>query len=163
MPIDTTGSRSGPPPDAAVAQPGSPSAKSEFLDELERARQLASQVSSWGGGMLSLARLELQLAAQCLPRMLALAMALLPLAGLAWISLSLLLAWLAYVVTGIVAVGLTVVFLLQLLMIALCLHKLKKLRAKSAFPETRAQWHQFFEDFNDKQDAPSGHPAENRA
>ncbi len=160
MPHNATGAPSDPPPDAAVA--GSPPRKSEFLDELDRARQLASQVSSWGGSMLGLARLELQLAAQCLPRIFALAMALLPLAGLAWVSLSLLLAWLAYVATGIVAVGLTVIFLLQLLMIALCLRKLKKLRAESAFRETRAQWHQFFDGFSDQQDATRGHQAKNR-
>lgn len=122
----------------------------QFWSELERAQKLATQVSGWGGNMAGLARLELQLAVQSIPRILALALALLPLAGLSWITLSILLAWFAYAASGIVAVGLAVLFGLQLALLLLCLWKLKKLRVQSSFPETRQQWQLFLDELKSR-------------
>lgn len=125
--------------------------RTDFRAELERAQLLATQVSGWGGNMLGLARLELQLALQSLPPILGLALALLPLAGLTWISMSILLAWFAYAATGIVAIGLFALFALQLCLLLLCLWRLNKLRERSSFPETRQQWHLFLEEMKSRQ------------
>lgn len=131
--------------------------------ELERAQQLATQVSNWGGALFGLMRLELQLGLQSLPRMLALFLALLPLAGLTWISLSLLLAWFAYTASGVVAVGLAILFVLQLSLLLLCFWRLKRLRAKSTFPETRQQWHMFLAELhNGQQETASENSTKNR-
>jgi uncharacterized membrane protein YqjE len=140
------------------------SAGRHLWTELERAHQLAAQVSDWGGAMLGLLRLELVLALQSLPRILALSLALLPLAGLTWISLSLLLAWLAYAASGIVSIGLTTLFALQLGLLLLCYSRLKKLRAQSGFPETRQQWRLFLANLNGEQEDTAGeNSAENRS
>lgn len=143
--------------DTAPEQPTSSTQQksgTDFRAELERAQLLASQVSGWGGNMLGLARLELQLAVQSLPPILGLALALLPVAGLTWISMSILLAWLAYAASGVVAVGLCVLFALQLGLLLLCLWQLKRLRERSSFPETRQQWHLFLEELKNRQQEP---------
>jgi len=143
---------------------GGKSGGQSLWSELERAHKLATQVSDWGSAMLGLIRLELVLTLQSLPRILALALALLPLAGLTWISLSLLLAWLAYAASGVVAVGLLTLFVLQLALLTLCYSRLKTLRAQSAFPETRQQWRLFLADLNSGQeDATGEHGTENRS
>ncbi len=144
-----------PGPTGENPAPGKSGGQS-LWSELERAHTLATQVSDWGGAMLGLIRLELVLALQSLPRILALALALLPLAGLTWISLSLLLAWLAYAASGVVAVGLLTLFVLQLGLLILCYSRLKALRAQSTFPETRQQWRLFLANLNSGQETATG-------
>jgi uncharacterized membrane protein YqjE len=118
----------------------------ELWQELERAQQLATLVSGWSGSMVSLAWLELRLALQNLPRILGLGLALVPLAGLTWVSLSLLLAWLAYAASGVATVGFVVLFALQLGVLLLCVWQLKRLRKQSSMPETREQWRLFLQE-----------------
>lgn len=96
--------------------------------------------------MLSLAWLELKRALHNLPRMMGLGLALIPLAFLTWISLSLLLAWIAYAATGVATVGFLVLFALQLGVTLLCVRQLKRLGKQSTLPETREQWRLFLEE-----------------
>ena len=96
--------------------------------------------------MLGLAWLELKVALGSLPRMLGLGLALVPLTALTWVSFSILVAWLTYAATGIAAIGLSVLFLLQLGMLLLCVWHLKRLRAQASMPETREQWRLFIEE-----------------
>jgi uncharacterized membrane protein YqjE len=131
-------------------QHATPGADPGVWDELHRAQQLASQISSWGGNLFQLAWLELQLALQSLPKMLGLLLALVPIGGLVWITLCMLLAWFAYDLTQHVAVGLGTLFGLQLLLMLLCMWQIKRLRARSSFKETRQQWQLFVQEMQQR-------------
>lgn len=145
----TEGTRAGE--DASLGDEASFS--QEIWQELQRAQQLATQVSSWSGTFVSLAWLEAKRALHNLPKMLGIGFALIPLALLTWISLSLLLAWLAYVATGEPTIGFVALFALQLTVSLLCVWQLKRLGAQSTLPETREQLRLFLEELKHNPEA----------
>lgn len=144
----------GMPPGGATAAEDT-SRSSQLWSELHKAQQLAGLVSEWGGSLIGLARLELQLAVQSAPKILGLALALVPLLKLAWLSFCLLAGWLAYQASGNVAVGLATLLGLQLIVMALFLWQIKRLKAKSTFPETREQWQLFLQELKSRPEASS--------
>src|SRR5690554_8089431 len=96
--------------------------------------------------------MELRLAAGDSGRMLLLALAMIPVAILAWTGLSVLLAWLVFTWLGSVAWGLAGFIALQLLMLGIVAAYCRKLSASLRFPATRRQLDALKEQIHGTQD-----------
>lgn len=151
--MPTSTSETGAEVPNSAAAPGEASSKNDFWAELQKAQQLASSVSDWGSNMFGLAWLEFQLAAKSVPQMLGLGLALIPILKFTWLSFSVLLAWLAYDASGVVAVGLGTLLGLQILLLLVCLLQIKRLKKRSSFRETRQQWQLFVEELRTRPEA----------
>jgi hypothetical protein len=141
-------------PDAeAVRVPGS-------AETAEETQGTADEVAAWlslgaGAGtvlqqFLLLLRLEARLAVGDAGRLVAVLALMLPLALLAWVGLSVLLAWLVFSGSGSVALGITGFLAVQVVAMLLLALAARRFQRSLSFPATRRQWEALFEKTQDR-------------
>lgn len=99
----------------------------------------AKLAADYGFTLLSLFKEELKVTLSGLPRLVVLAVLLLPFALFAWLGLCVLLSWAVYIASGSPAGGFALFFLLQVLVCAFLLWKMAAIRRTLFFPATRRQ------------------------
>ena len=131
---------------------GQPRQPQPALDELKSSAQWLEHAALVGGDLVRLAGMELRLAAGDSGRMLLLALAMIPVAILAWTGLSVLLAWLVFIWLESVAWGIVGFIALQLVMLGAVAAYCRKLSASLRFPATRRQLNALKEQIHGTQD-----------
>jgi len=127
-----------------------PSAQDKDVqDELKDWLEWGKHAAETGKDFASLGWAELRLAMSYAKRIAVLGLAMLPLALLAWIGLSVLLAWLAYVPSGSVALGLAVFLAVQVIPIMIMLMMIKGYSKSLSLPATKRHIQAFKEAFRD--------------
>ncbi len=126
--------------DPASADPDSHTGPSEWLE-------WAKQAATTGGDFFKLMFAELGLAISDAKRIAVLGLAMLPLGLLAWIGVSVLLAWLAYVPSESVALGIVVFIAVQVVPILVMLGMIKKYSKSLSLPATSRQIQAFKEGY----------------
>lgn len=111
-----------------------------LLGELKSSLEWLEQAALAGGDLVRLAGLELRLAAGDSARLLVLGLAMIPLALLAWIGLSVLLAWLVFAWLGSQALAIASFIVVQLLAIGILLAYCRKFARSLSFPATSRHW-----------------------
>lgn len=119
---------------------GQQQAQQPLLDELKSSFEWLEHAALAGGDLVRLAGLELRLAAGDTGRLLALGVAMIPLALLAWIGLSVLLAWLVFAWLGSEALAIVTFIVVQVITIAVMLAYCKKFAKSLSFPATSRHW-----------------------
>lgn len=122
-----------------------------LLGELKSSLEWLEHAALAGGDLVRLAGLELRLAAGDSGRLLALGLAMIPLALLAWIGLSVLLAWLVFAWLGSVALAIVTFIVVQGITIAIMLAYCKKFAKSLSFPATSRHWKTLKEQSNGTQ------------
>lgn len=125
-------------------------------EELRGWLELAVEAFETGNQFSRLALLELKLAAGDSARLLILALAAVPLVILAWLGLSVLLAWLAYSTLGSIPLGLACFTLIQVLALLVMGLAAKRYARSLALPATRRQWRAMMETEDDDGSQASG-------
>jgi len=125
-----------PEPEAPVGSGGS---------EIKAWLDWAQQLTVAGGTLSKLALLELRLAVGDSGRLFAVGLLMLPLLFLAWIGLSVLLAWLAYLAVLSVTVALITFLLIQVVALIGLLMACKQYRKSLSLPATRRNLQNFME------------------
>lgn len=110
-----------------------------LLGELKSSLEWLEHAALAGGDLVRLAGLELRLAAGDSGRLLALGLAMVPLALLAWIGLSVLLAWLVFAWLGSTAAAIFTFMVVQLVTIGIMLAYCRKFAKSLSFPATSRQ------------------------
>lgn len=118
-------------------------------DELKDWFEWGKQAAETGKDFAALAWAELGLAASDVKRIVVLGLAMLPLALLAWIALSVLLGWLAFVPSESVALGIAVVLAVQVIPILVMLMMIKGYSKSLSLPATKRHIQAFKEAFRD--------------
>lgn len=136
--------------DPTEDSPGSQDSTGElpFKRELENSLQLGEHMLACLTGLIDLARTELQLAIQSIPKLMMMWLLMMPILLLTWCSFSILVAWLIYDMSGHVGFGLFIFFLLQLLLLLVCHLFYKKYCARMALPTTREHINTFMRTLN---------------
>lgn len=111
----------------------------DFGSEFQNAVAIGDQVIGYLGSLGELARLEIGLALESIPRLLSAWALLIPLALLVWVSVSATLAWSGYSLSGYPLVGLACFSLLQLVAAAAVAYKLRRYRQRLKLPNTRRE------------------------
>ena len=111
----------------------------DFGSEFQNAVAIGDQVIGYLGSLGELARLEIGLAFQSIPRLLSAWALLIPLALLLWVSFSATLAWSAYSLSGYPLVGFSCFSLLQLIGCAVAAYQLRRYRQRLRLPNTRRE------------------------
>lgn len=111
-----------------------------LLGELKSSLEWLEHAALAGGDLVRLAGLELRLAAGDSGRLLALGLAMIPLALLAWIGLSVLLAWLVFAWLESGALAIATFIVVQLIAMAIMLVYCKKFAKSLSFPATSRHW-----------------------
>ena len=111
-----------------------------LLGELKSSLEWLEHAALVGGDLVRLAGLELRLAAGDSGRLLALGLAMIPLALLAWIGFSVLLAWLVFAWLGSVALALVAFVIVQVITIGVMLAYCKTFSRSLSFPATSRHW-----------------------
>ncbi|HDZ56476.1 MAG TPA: hypothetical protein ENH64_08365 [Pseudomonas xinjiangensis] len=107
----------------------------------------AKNAGATAGDLIKLMFLELKLAMSDTRRIVVLGLAMVPLALLAWIGLSVLLAWWAYVPSESVTLALCVFLAVQVVPIIIMLSMIKKYSKSLSLPSTKKQMAAFKEGF----------------
>lgn len=123
--------------------------------EAEAWLAMGQQALGVGGKFSRLLQVELQLAAADGARLVLLGLLMVPLALLAWVGLSVLLAWLVYDATAHVALGLVGFLGLQLLAMLGLLLLARRYRESLRFPASRRQWRAMTGGGGDDESAPT--------
>lgn len=123
-----------------------------LLAELKATQTWLEQAALAGGALVRLAGLELRLAAGDAGRLLVLGLAMLPLVLLAWIGLSVLLAWLAFIWLGSAALAIATFIAVQLVTLAIMAALARKFARSLSLPATRRQLNALKEQVNGTQD-----------
>lgn len=142
---------------------GQPQEQQPLLNELKSSVQWLEHAALAGGDLVRLAGLELRLAAGDSGRLLVLAVAMVPIAILAWIGLSALLGWLVYAWLDSVALGIVTFIAVQLVALGVMAAYCKKFAKSLSFPATNRQLKALKEQFNEPQDAGKSDPEAGRA
>jgi hypothetical protein len=121
----------------------------DVQDELKDWLEWGKQAAETGKDFAALGWAELRLAMGDAKRIAILGLAMLPLALLAWIGLSVLLGWLAYVPSDSVAVGLAVFLAVQVIPILIMLMMIKGYSKSLSLPATKKHMQAFKEAFRD--------------
>lgn len=132
--------------DPASADPDSHTGPGEWLE-------WAQQAAVTSGDFFKLLFAELGLAISDAKRIAVLGLAMLPLGLLAWIGLSVLLAWLAYVPSESVALGIAVFIAVQVVPILIMLGMIKKYSKSLSLPATSRQFQAFKEGYQNGEKA----------
>tara|TARA_R110001583_G_scaffold16561_9_gene67810 strand:- start:367 stop:789 length:423 start_codon:yes stop_codon:yes gene_type:complete len=104
------------------ASSGDHAEKPEQLEELQLWASWLQQAATIGTDIFQLVQLELRLAISDSKRLLVLAMLFVPILILVWISFTVLLAWLVYLVNNSITQGLLALFISQaLVLLGICL------------------------------------------
>lgn len=132
--------------EAEAAPGGERNTATTGLDaELRGWLTLAEQALETGNQFYRLAVLELKLAAGDAGRLLAIALAAVPVVILAWVGLSALLGWFAYSASQSVAMGLAGFTLVQVLALGAMVLAAKRYSRSLGLPTTRRQWRAMME------------------
>lgn len=110
-----------------------------LLGELKSSLEWLEHAALAGGDLFRLAGLELRLAAGDSGRLLALGLAMVPLALLAWIGISVLLAWLVFAWLGSEALAIVTFVVVQLVAMGIMAAYCKKFAKSLSFPATSRQ------------------------
>ncbi len=129
-----------------------------LLDELKSSLEWLEHAALAGGDLIRLAGLELRLAAGDSGRLLALGLAMVPLALLAWIGISVLLGWLVFAWLGSQALGIVTFVVVQLVAIGIMLAYCKKFSKSLSFPATSRQLKALKEQAHGTQDTDKSDP-----
>lgn len=132
---------------------GQPQAQQTLLGELKSSLEWFQHAALAGGDLLRLAGLELRLAAGDSGRLLVLGLAMVPLALLAWIGLSILLAWLVYAWLTSTALAIATFILVQLVAMGVMAAYCRKFAKSLKFPATSRQLRSLKEQVNGTQEA----------
>lgn len=119
---------------------GQQQAQQPVLGELKTSLEWLEHAALAGGDLIRLAGLELRLAAGDSGRLLALGLAMIPLALLAWIGFSVLLAWLVFAWLGSEALAIVTFVVVQVITIGIMLGYCKKFARSLSFPATTRHW-----------------------
>lgn len=119
-----------------------------FRRELENSLQLGEHMLACLTGLIDLARTELQLAIQSIPKLMMMWLLMMPILLLTWCSFSVLVAWIVYDMSDGLGFGLFVFFLLQLLLLLVCRLFYKKYCARMTLPITREHVNAFMRTLN---------------
>lgn len=111
-----------------------------LLGELKSSLEWLEHAALAGGDLVRLAGLELKLAAGDSGRLLVLGLAMIPLVLLAWIGLSVLLAWLVFAWLGSVALAIVTFIVVQVITIGIMLACCKTFAKSLSFPATSRHW-----------------------
>ncbi len=137
---------------ASAAAPGAvdPSTQpKDVQDELNDWIEWGKHAAETGKDFAALGWAELRLAMSDAKRIAILGIAMIPLALLAWIGLSVLLGWLAFVPSDSVALGLTVFLAVQVIPIMVMLMMIKGYSKSLSLPATKRHIQAFKEAFRD--------------
>lgn len=137
---------------------GQPQQSQSLLGELKSSVEWLEHAALAGGDLLRLMGLELRLAAGDSGRLLALGLAMVPVALLAWIGLSILLGWLVFAWVGSVALGIATFVVIQLLVMGVMAAYCRKFARSLSFPATSRQLKALKEQVNGSQDAGKADP-----
>lgn len=132
---------------------GQPQTQQNLLGELKSSLEWFQHAALAGGDLLRLAGLELRLAAGDSGRLLVLGLAMVPLALLAWIGLSVLLAWLIYAWLTSTALAIATFILVQLVAMGVMAAYCRKFAKSLKFPATSRQLQSLKEQVNGTQEA----------
>jgi len=122
-------------PEAAAPQEDDQQSGMDF----EKTLLLGEQITCVMGSIVDLARAELLLALQTLPKLMMLWLMMMPIALLSWCSLSVLFAWFVYAASAQIGLGVLVFSLLQVLLLLICRWLFVRYRTRMTLPYTRAQ------------------------
>lgn len=121
--------------------------------ELKSSLEWLEHAALAGGDLFRLAGLELRLAAGDSGRLLALGLAMVPIALLAWIGLSVLLGWLIFAWLGSEALAIVTFIIVQLVAMGVMAAYCRKFARSLSFPATKRQLKALKEEFHGSQDA----------
>lgn len=127
--------------------------KLPLKDELTSSLEWLEHAALASGDLVRLAGLELRLAAGDSGRLLALGLAMVPIALLAWIGLSILLSWLVYAWLGSAALAIVTFIAVQLVTMGIMVAYCKKFAKSLSFPATSRQFKTLKERVHGTQDA----------
>ncbi|PRB84295.1 phage holin family protein [Pseudomonas sp. MYb185] len=124
-----------------------------LIAELKSSLEWLEHAALAGGDLVRLAGLELKLAAGDSGRLLVLGLAMLPIALLAWVGLSVLLAWLVFAWIGSQALAIVTFILVQVVALGVMVAYCRKFAKSLSFPATNRQLKTLKEQVNGAQDA----------
>ncbi|WP_185267728.1 hypothetical protein [Halopseudomonas xiamenensis] len=127
--------------------------------ELKSSLEWLEHAALAGGDLVRLAGLELRLAAGDSGRLVVLGLVMLPIALLAWIGLSVLLAWLVFAWLGSQALAIGTFIVVQVVALGIMAAYCKKFAKSLSFPATNRQLKALKEQVNGTQDAGKSDPA----
>ena len=110
----------------------------DWEKELQQTLKLGEQFTDFAVGTVDLARTEVLLAAQTLPKVMMLWLIMMPIILLAWCAFSVLMAWAIFAASTQMGLALLVVFLLQVLLLLSCRWLFGQYRLRMTLPFTRA-------------------------
>lgn len=145
---DTPGNNTPEGSDGEEHQPQHP-----LLNELKASLEWLEHAALAGGDLVRLAGLELRLAAGDSVRLLALGLAIVPLALLAWIGLSVLAAWLVFAALGSETLAIVTFIFVQLGAMGVMAAYCKKFAKSLSFPATSRHLKALKEQVHGTQDA----------
>ncbi|WP_041524043.1 hypothetical protein [Gilvimarinus agarilyticus] len=125
--------------DAAETRSPEESAASRLADEFHQAVAIGDSIMGCLKSYSELLGLEVSLALKSIPALIGSWLLLLPAILLTWLSLSVLVAWVAYSVSDIPVVGFLVLFVMQVMLLALMWFGVKRYRRRLTLPESRQQ------------------------
>lgn len=132
---------------------GQPQQPQPLMGELKSTLEWLEHAALAGGDLVRLAGLELRLAAGDSGRLLALGLAMVPIAVLAWIGISILLAWLVFAWLASTALAIVTFILVQVVAMGVIAGYCKKFAKSLKFPATSRQLQSLKEQVNGTQEA----------
>lgn len=122
----------------AVENSESQGRDSNWQRDVNQTIQLGQQFVGLIGGIIDLARVEMELAIRTFPKVLMLWLLMMPIILLTWCAFSALIAWAVYAVSEELGAGMLVFFILQILLLFSCRWMYAKYRKSMTLPYTRA-------------------------
>jgi uncharacterized membrane protein YqjE len=138
-------------PEAATPQED----RQQWAKDFEETLALGQQFTNYMAKALDLARIEVLLAFQTLPKLMMLWLMMMPIILLTWCSFSLFVGWVVYSLSAQIGLSILVFFLLQVCLLFMCRWLYGQYRTRMTLPYTRAQVNDFIRSMNHEFDPSS--------